>query len=328
MAVETIALQQKFAIGQEDSRRLMRIMYVVLAIEVALGILLYVIEPSQETSDFFERVAPERVAKLVVVKKEVQTEVSKEGGKVGGEKKKKKESGEESTAKKASSGGGGDPRAKVTAKGVLGIIGGKISGSVGVTDMASSILGSGGMVDDIDQVISSVGGLKVGGTGGTGRKGKAGIGYGDGYSSGFGGGGGGSLDDLIGGLGGADAMSAIDLKKKGNVKITTGLSQIAEGSTGDRDMDEIRAVVMERLGGVKYAYNTMLKTYPNLQGKITVKFTIAASGEVIKVVMVESNMNCPELEEKITRIISKWQFRKIDSGDVTVIYPFIFAPGQ
>jgi TonB family protein len=327
MAAEAVTLQQKLIITTDDTKRFMRIFYTVLVIEVIFGMLLYIIEPPQTTSDFFERVAPERVAKLVVVKKEVQTDVSKEGGKVGGDKKKKKDTGDEG-AKKASSGGGGDPRAKVTAKGVLGIIGGKVSGAVGVTDMASTILGSGGMVEDIDHVISSVGGLKVGGTGGTGRKGKAGIGYGDGYSSGFGGGGGGSLDDLIGGLGGADAMSAIDLKKKGNVKITTGLSQIAEGSTGDRDMDEIRAVVMERLGGIKYAYNTMLKTYPNLQGKVTVKFTIAASGDVTKVVVVESNMSCPELEEKITRIISKWQFRKIDSGDVTVIYPFIFAPGQ
>jgi hypothetical protein len=302
-------------------------MIVVLIIEVAFGIMLYFIEPSQETSDFFEKIAPERVAKLVIMKKEEPAAATSDEGTVSG---KKKKSGGAGDAKKATSGGGGgDPRARVTAKGVLGIIGGKVAGAMGVTDMASTILGSGGMVEDIDHVISSVGGLKVGGTGGgTGRKGKAGIGYGDGYSSGFGGGGGGSLDDLIGGLGGADAMSAIDLKKKGSVKITTGLSQIAEGSTGDRDMDEIRAVVMERLGGIKYAYNTMLKTYPNLQGKITVKFTIAASGEVTKVVMMETNMSCPELEDKITRIISKWQFRKIDAGDVTVIYPFIFAPGQ
>jgi hypothetical protein len=146
-----------------------------------------------------------------------------------------------------------------------------------------------------------------------------------GPKEGFGGGGGGSLDDLIGGLGGADAMNAIELQKKGSIKITTG-PQIVEGSTSDRDIDDIRAVVMDRLGGLKYAYNTMLKKYPNLRGRITTKFTIAASGEVTKMMVMETNMNCPELEAKITRIISKWQFRKSDAGDVAVICPFVFTP--
>ena len=65
-----------------------------------------------------------------------------------------------------------------------------------------------------------------------------------------------------------------------------------------------------------------------LKGKITVEFTIAASGKVISVRVISSNMNCPELEEKIKRIIRRWKFRKIEEGVVKVIFPFVFAPGS
>lgn len=327
MAVDAMTLQQKFVMDDED-KRTVRIFWVVFLIEIAMGISLHFIEPSDTTSDFFAKVAPERVAKLVVAKKvETVVEDISNTGSSGTAKKKRKSSGGSKGAKKSGGGGGGDPRAKVTAKGVLGIISGKVEGAMGGM-MANSILGAGGMAEDIDAVIGSIGGLKIGGKKGSGRKGKAGIGYGDGYGAGFGGGGGGTLDDLIGGLGGADALSSINLKKRGNVKITTGLSSIAEGSTGERDMDEIRAVVMERIGGVKYAYNSMLKTQPGLRGKITIEFTIGASGKITKVRVLSSNMNSPALEQKITRIIRRWTFRPIDSGDVKVVYPFIFAPGS
>jgi secreted protein with Ig-like and vWFA domain len=106
-------------------------------------------------------------------------------------------------------GGGGDPRSRVTGKGVLGIINGQTKGK-NVT--SADVFGKGGFANDIDATLSGVGGLKSGGSGGAGRKGAAGIGYGSGY-------GGAGIDDLIGGLTGRDGSGSLNLKKRGSLKI-------------------------------------------------------------------------------------------------------------
>ncbi len=104
--------------------------------------------------------------------------------------------------------GGGDPRARVTKKGVLGIVSGNVKGK---TVAAADIFGKGGFAEGIDAVLNGAGGLKAGGSSGTGRKGAAGIGYGAGYGSGFGGGSGG-VDNMVAGM---------SMKKRGSLKIAT-----------------------------------------------------------------------------------------------------------
>lgn len=113
-------------------------------------------------------------------------------------------------------GGGGDPRSRVSRQGLMGIINGHTQGK----NIASAdVFGKGGFTNDIDATLSGAGGLKTGGSGGTGRKGAASIGYGSGYGSGFGGSGSGGIDDLIGGLMGGDGSSGLNLKKRGSLKI-------------------------------------------------------------------------------------------------------------
>jgi hypothetical protein len=67
-------------------------------------------------------------------------------------------------------------------KGVMGLGAGKGSAS---SAGSADILAKGGFVRGIDAVLSGVGGLKGGGSGGVGRRGIAGIGYGVGSGSGF-----------------------------------------------------------------------------------------------------------------------------------------------
>ena len=113
--------------------------------------------------------------------------------------------------------GGGDPRARVTQMGVIGVVSGNIKGR---STASSDIFGSGGFSSDIDAILSGVGGLKSGGDGGTGRRGEAGIGFGSGYGSGFGGSGGG-IDDLLGGLMGGSGSSGLDLKRRGELRVSS-----------------------------------------------------------------------------------------------------------
>lgn len=275
-------------------------------------------------SDFYEKLDEEVKGNLIVdtpkkeeKKKEEKKEKKKEEKQNKAAKKKLKESDKVATS--GSRRGGGDPRARVTAKGVLGIVSGKIKGPA-VAD--ADPFGKGGFATDIDAILAGTGGLKRGGTGGIGRKGVAGIGFGAGYGSGMGGGAGG-IGDLLGSIG--SSVGTASLKKRGNIKVAAPSSITGDAVGGGRSKKEIREVVLKHIGGLKYIYNKYLAKHPGLKGKITVAITIAASGDVIRVVIKESTFNLPEMEREIVRAIKRWKFKRIQKGVVTVIYPFSFS---
>jgi Ca-activated chloride channel family protein len=155
-----------------NSRLFFGILTVCIITAIGLGIWLSIQEPVVEVApDFYEKMPEKNIAKTLKsipatlnTQKKVINGVKKPGGKIGG---------------------GGDPRARVKKKGVLGIVSGKIKDK---TVASADIFRKGGNAKEIDAILSGVGGLKAGNSGGTGRKGAAGIGYGVGYGSGFGGG--------------------------------------------------------------------------------------------------------------------------------------------
>jgi TonB family protein len=283
-------------------------------------------ELTSVASDFYEKIPEERVAKLVKDGITQPIDQKKEE-----EKKKEEKQNDKKTLKPnkhqgkgGMQGGGGDPRARVTQKGVLGIISGQIKGK---SVASADIFGKGGFATGIDAILQGVGGLKAGGSGGVGRKGAAGIGYGAGYGSGFGGSGSGGIDDLIGGLMGGDGGGGLDLKKRGSLKISAPEFTKGGALTGGRSKASIMRVVMQNLAALRYAYNKRLREKPGLNGKITVKFAIDEFGKVIFCQVVESTMGDSELESTVVGKIRLWVFDKIDKpGDVTeVVYPFVFS---
>jgi TonB family protein len=309
----------------EGDKRLRYIEIVCLILAVITGMYLSTREIVDVATDFFEKIPEERVAKLV--KDELPATLQKKKEKEKEDEKlndKKKLKPNKNKGKGGMTGGGGDPRARVTQKGVLGIISGQIKGK---TVASADIFGKGGFATDIDAILQGVGGLKAGGSGGVGRKGVAGIGYGAGYGSGFGGSGSGGIDDLIGGLMGGDGGSGLNLKKRGSLKIKA--PQFTKGGalTGGRSKASIMRVVMQNLAALRYAYNKRLREKPGLKGKITVKFAIDEFGKVIFCQVVESTMSDPPLEQTVVGKIRLWKFEKIDKpGDVTeVVYPFVFS---
>jgi TonB family protein len=185
--------------------------------------------------------------------------------------------------------------------------------------------GRGGFATDIDAILSNVGGLKSGGDGGTGRRGVAGIGYGSGYGSGFGGGGGG-VDDLLGGLMGGSG-GGLELKKKGELKVSSADFLKGGALTGGRNRASIQRVVMQNMAALRYAYNKRLREKPGLCGKVMVKFAIDEFGKVVVAQMVESTINDSTFEQTVVARVKSWNFEKIDKpGDVTdVTYPFVFS---
>jgi TonB family protein len=307
----------------EKSNRLRNIELICMILAIGAGIFLSTRTIVEVATDFFEKLPEERTAKLVKAEEvaaaleEKKKEEKKEEVKTD-QKKLKPTNSQGVSANK----GGGDPRARVTQMGVLGIVSGQIKGK---SVASADIFGKGGFATDIDAILSGVGGLKSGGDGGVGRKGVAGIGYGAGYGSGFGGGGGG-VDDLLGGLMGGGS-SGLDLKKKGNLNVSSPDFIKGGALTGGRSRASIQRVVMQNMAALRYAYNKRLREKPGLTGKITVKFAIDEFGRVIFAQIVESTMSDSELESTVVSRVKSWNFEKIDKpGDVTeVTYPFVFS---
>lgn len=320
-------LQRVDILSVDKDKRARNVEVIAVACGIAFASWLSTMQVVNVATDFYEKLPEERIAKIV---KDLPSTLQKEDKK--DEKKKEEEIKTDKKSlqrKKAgaggTTGGGGDPRARVTRKGVLGIISGQIKGK---TVASADVFGKGGFASGIDAILQGVGGLSAGGGGGVGRRGVAGIGYGAGYGSGFGGGGGG-VDDLINGLmgGGAGGLDlSPKLKKKGSLDVVA--PKFVEGGalTGGRSMAEIRRVVYQNLAALKYAYNKRLRDMPGLKGKVTVKFAIDEFGNVIFCQVVNSTMKDPEFENEVISKIKRWAFGKIDKpGDVTeCVYPFVF----
>jgi TonB family protein len=224
-------------------------------------------------------------------------------------------------------GGGGDPIARITKRGVLGLIAEKVQGQ---PIAGANIFGEGGFAKQIDAIISGTNGLIRGGTGGVGRRGEQGIGYGIGENSGLGGNTWTGVDDIMGSL--LPTADDIQLAKPEHKPSTLMADRAAyvPGSgilTGGRSRASIMRVVMQNIAALRYAYNKRLREKPGLKGKVTCKFAIDESGKIIFCEMVESTVLDPQLEADVVARVRSWVFEKIDKpGDVTeVVYPFAFS---
>jgi len=95
---------------------------------------------------------------------------------------------------------------------------------------------------------------------------------------------------------------------------------------GIRTRNSIQRIISQNKPAVCYAYKKRLRDNPNLNGTITVKFSIDEFGKVISAQTVESTMSDLELEETIVGRVRKYKFEKIDipNDTTTVTYPFVF----
>jgi TonB family protein len=133
-----------------------------------------------------------------------------------------------------------------------------------------------------------------------------------------------SIDDLIAGIGAVETKS---LSKKGDFVIQRPQSiEGAASSSAKRDNSAINRVVSSHKTSVRMSYEKYLKRDPNLAGKITVRFTIAADGSVSSVQVLENSTGSKSLERDIVRKIRMWRFEAVQEGNVTVTYPFVFRP--
>jgi len=137
-------------------------------------------------------------------------------------------------------------------------------------------------------------------------------------------GGSGGIDDFLAEL--EDDVPQVNLTKKAKVDLVKPSKMTgSEEALGQRNEQSIWNVVSSRQGRIKYLYEKYLKRLPNLRGKITIEFTIAANGFVLSTRVIESTINHPELEQELVRLIQRLKFDPIPAGNVTTVFPFVFS---
>ncbi len=131
------------------------------------------------------------------------------------------------------------------------------------------------------------------------------------------------IDDLIAGVGQAEA---VNLAKKGDFIIQRPESiEGAASSDARRDNSAINEIVSSHKASIRMTYEKFLKRDPSLAGKVTVRFTITASGSVTNLIIIENTTGNAEFEQEIKRKMAFWKFDPIPEGEVTVSYPFVFS---
>lgn len=223
---------------------------------------------------------------------------------------------------KSSSQGGGEKRSggprrgnPAASAGLLGLIAG--TGSSGNTSSIVDALVNKGLVADLNKIVSGGSNLKV--TNGGNNKDAI-----DPLDQLIGTGGSGGIDDFLSTL--EDDVPQVTLTKKAKVDLVKPQKiSGSEEALGHRTEQSIWNIVSARQGTIKYLYEKYLKRNPELRGKITIEFTIAANGFISDAHIIESTINNPELEHELLALVKRLKFDPIPSGNVTTVFPFVFS---
>ena len=95
----------------------------------------------------------------------------------------------------------------------------------------------------------------------------------------------------------------------------------ARAGTGKLTSDAIKNAIHPHLGEVKFCF-TREHRYPELTGRVIVKFTIGEAGAVTASEMESSTVDDAKVEQCVVSAVRRWSFPAPRGGSVTVSYPF------
>jgi hypothetical protein len=99
----------------------------------------------------------------------------------------------------------------------------------------------------------------------------------------------------------------------------------AVDGTGVLNPQEVAKVVNRRLGAIKGCYERALRRNPTLEGRITIRFTVAGSGKVSSASATQNELS-PDVADCITSAFKSFRFPPPEGGTATFEYPFMFSP--
>jgi len=173
--------------------------------------------------------------------------------------------------------------------------------------------------NDPESALGALLGPQIGANGGIGGLGMLGTGRG----------GGGDAHDTIGvgkvgtlgGLGYAHAAGSLAGR---HAKVPPTLRSGPVDIRGGLSKEVIRRVVHRHLAEVRHCYEQQLIERPDLQGRVSVKFIIAPSGEVRASVLAASTLGHPRVEQCVVDAVARWTFPQPEGGGMVVVtYPFV-----
>jgi TonB family protein len=85
-------------------------------------------------------------------------------------------------------------------------------------------------------------------------------------------------------------------------------------------------VIRSRSPGLRHIYNTFLKMQPGMAGKVTLRFAIAPSGDVVDVGLAGSTTSAPDFDAQVAHAVMSWRFDPVKAvGNDIVTVPFNFS---
>jgi hypothetical protein len=106
--------------------------------------------------------------------------------------------------------------------------------------------------------------------------------------------------------------------KPGKVKESRPMGFCAKGN--------IAKVVKARMGAIKFCYEKELQTYPDLQGKVTMKWTIEEDGSISSVGVASDTLKNKRVIQCMRHTVKKLRFDKPQGGTCVIRWPFVFNP--
>ena len=95
---------------------------------------------------------------------------------------------------------------------------------------------------------------------------------------------------------------------------------------GAIDRSSIERVIKRHLNQLRYCYQRELQKDPDLEGKITVRFVIAADGNVASAEVDVSTLDNPVLESCVVRRFRRMKFDAPAGGGIVIVrYPIVFS---
>lgn len=146
-------------------------------------------------------------------------------------------------------------------------------------------------------------------------------------------GGGGDQIGTIGGTGtrglssgeGGDFEGGGDIGPKREGGVRTSGDPIVIGAL---DRSAIDGVVKRHLQSLRFCYQKELSKHPDLQGKVSMQFVIAADGSVSRASARSSSLGNVEVEQCLSERILRMKFPEPKGGGIVVVtYPFMFSRG-
>ncbi len=93
-----------------------------------------------------------------------------------------------------------------------------------------------------------------------------------------------------------------------------------------RSTAAILTVIRSHSPGLRHIYNTYLRMHTGMKGKVTLRFAISPSGQVVDVGQVSSSTESTDFDTQISEQIMSWRFEPVKSlGNDLVTVPFNFS---